>query len=263
MSKILVTVDFTPTAEKAIALAGNIAKTRGDEIVLLHIFEAMHMGEKAAQAMKFSPIYKALVNDLEDLCEKTRNVYGIKVSFIIKDGDIFEHISQSAKEINCSLVVMGVHGLKGIQKITGSYAAQIIAQCTHPFLTIQQNGMPELSGNMLVYTNERTITADKQKWISDFASKFALNVVLIVSTQAGSHMASIMNQNREEFKTLLNNANVSCELSEADNADEVLAAAGSHKPSIIVLIKETSETEFTEDEIKLLYNSSQIPLMRL
>lgn len=263
MSKILVTVDFTPTSEKAIELAGNIAKVRGDEVVLLHIFEALHMGEKAAQAMKLSPIYKALVNDLEDLCEKTRNGYGVRASFIIKDGDIFEHISQTAKEINAGLVVMGVHGLKGIQKITGSYAAQIIAQCKNPFLTLQAGSKTEVNGSLMIYTDERVITESNQQWLANFAKQFGLKVVLIVSSQVSSHIANSLNQNRDEFKALLDQVQVECELAEADNAEDVMSLAGTHNPCLFALVKQPDVTEFAEDEIKLLYNTAQIPLLRL
>lgn len=263
MPKILVTVDFTPTSDKAIELAGNIAKATGDDLVLLHIFEAKHMGEKAAQAMKFSPIYKGLVNDLESLSESTRNTFGVHTSFLIKDGDIFEHISQTVKEMNCKMAVMGVHGLKGIQKITGSYAAQIISQCNHPFLTLQFGSKSALEGSMFVYAGEKIPDQSKQNWLIQFAKTFNMPVHLVVSKQVSSHVASVLNQNKDEFEKNVLQSEVPFIFSQADTAEEVLELAANGQAGLIAIIKNADSPEFSEDEIKLLYNQQQIPLLRL
>ena len=54
---------------------------------------------------------------------------------------IFSTIGEVATEIDANLVIMGTHGIRGMQKLTGSWALKVIVGSKAPFLVVQ--GPPE------------------------------------------------------------------------------------------------------------------------
>ena len=46
-------------------------------------------------------------------------------------------IAEFANEKEASLVVMGTHGMKGMQKLTGSWALKVIVKSKMPFIVVQ------------------------------------------------------------------------------------------------------------------------------
>ena len=119
--KVLVPHDFTEVAEAAVSHASTVAKSFGGEVVLLHVISS----EKARAESE---------DKLKGLIESASNTYSVPVSYEIRKGSIFDRIPEVGEEIGAALVVMGTHGLKGIQHLTGSYALKVIG---HSKLAIQ------------------------------------------------------------------------------------------------------------------------------
>ncbi|MCJ7446418.1 MAG: universal stress protein [Bacteroidales bacterium] len=124
---IIVPWDFTHVAENALAHAVKIGKMVGNNICLLHIVDtginARAAGEK-----------KAL---LQQISETTSKKYNIPVSYDILKGSIFTAIAEFANKKEANLVVMGTHGMKGMQKLTGSWALKVIVKSKIPFIVVQ------------------------------------------------------------------------------------------------------------------------------
>ena len=59
------------------------------------------------------------------------------ISYQISKGSIFTAIAEYANEKDASLVVMGTHGMKGMQKLTGSWALKVIVKSKVPFIVVQ------------------------------------------------------------------------------------------------------------------------------
>ena len=55
----------------------------------------------------------------------------------IEKGSIFSAIAEFANEKDASLVIMGTHGMKGMQKLTGSWALKVIVKSKVPFIVVQ------------------------------------------------------------------------------------------------------------------------------
>ncbi|MEZ5011784.1 MAG: universal stress protein [Bacteroidales bacterium] len=60
-----------------------------------------------------------------------------EVEFALIPGSIFATIADYVNENDASLVIMGTHGLKGMQKLTGSWALKVIVRSKIPFIVIQ------------------------------------------------------------------------------------------------------------------------------
>jgi len=124
---VVVPWDFTVVAENALAHAVKIGRMIGSPITLLHIVDhdisESRMGEK-----------KIL---LDHVCTENSKKYNIQLSPAIVKGSIFTHIAEFVNEKGASLVVMGTHGMKGMQKLTGSWALKVIVKSKVPFIVVQ------------------------------------------------------------------------------------------------------------------------------
>ncbi len=70
-----------------------------------------------------------------------KNDLGVEVSCYVHHGKIFKEIAEyaSEEENTVDFVVMGTHGIKGGQKLFGSWALKVIAGSTVPFIVVQDD----------------------------------------------------------------------------------------------------------------------------
>ena len=125
--KIVVPWDFTGVAENALLHAVKVSKMVNNTIVLLHIIDR---GIKTAD-------YKKKEDKLKVYCEEASQRHDLEVDFAMIPGSIFTAIADYVNENDASLVIMGTHGLKGMQKLTGSWALKVIVRSKIPFIVIQ------------------------------------------------------------------------------------------------------------------------------
>ena len=124
---IVVPWDFTPVAAHALAHAVKIGRMVGNEITLLHIVDT-GISPKALAEKKVQ---------LQRVAEENSKKYNVPLSWNISKGSIFHAIAEFANEKEASLVVMGTHGMLGMQKLTGSWALKVIVKSKMPFIVVQ------------------------------------------------------------------------------------------------------------------------------
>lgn len=124
---IIVTWDFTKVSESALAHAVKISRMVGNDICMLHIVEPgitpAGEGEKATL--------------LKHVAEENAKKYNATIIPNIVKGSIFTSIADFANDKDASLVIMGTHGMKGMQKLTGSWALKVIVRSKVPFIVVQ------------------------------------------------------------------------------------------------------------------------------
>jgi nucleotide-binding universal stress UspA family protein len=139
---IVVPWDFTEVAGFALRHAIRIAKQVNNEIVLLHILEKGLMpGVESARREK-----------LRAIAEETGAKNNLMVKHHITKGSIFTEIADYANDNEASLVVMGTHGMKGMQKLTGSWALKVIVRSKAPFIVVQDPPKDEEKFGHIVFT---------------------------------------------------------------------------------------------------------------
>ena len=124
---IVVPWDFTPVAEFALAHAAKIARMVRNDICLLHIVDSSVKTRVEAEK-------KTLLNRVAD--EGNRK-YNTRISAYVVKGSIFTTIADFVNNMEASLVVMGTHGMQGMQKLTGSWALKVIVKSKIPFIVVQ------------------------------------------------------------------------------------------------------------------------------
>lgn len=124
---IVVTWDFTQLSEMALQHAVKISRMVDTEIRLLHIIP------KKAEAR----IEEEAGSKLQVLSEKNTRENGINTTWVIIRGKIFNEISKYASDEKANMVIMGTHGIRGSQKVFGSWAMRVVLGSKVPFLVIQ------------------------------------------------------------------------------------------------------------------------------
>lgn len=122
---ILVPHDFTKVADNAVAYALELAKAIRANVDLLHVVKSSK--EQSAALKKFDKIVSNLKNKPAE----------VEVRLHVSVGSIYTDIASKASELHSTLIIMGTHGAKGMQKLFGSFAIKVITSTHVPFLVVQ------------------------------------------------------------------------------------------------------------------------------
>jgi nucleotide-binding universal stress UspA family protein len=124
---IVVPWDFTEVAGYALAHAAKISRMTGKDIILLHIVD--HESDiKSLEAARVK---------LQKVAEEAGKNYNVPVAADVIKGSIFTDISEYSNAKEAGLGVMGTHGMKGMQKLTGSWALKVLVKSKMPFIVVQ------------------------------------------------------------------------------------------------------------------------------
>jgi len=123
---IMVTWDFSAVSYFALKHAIKLARILKNNIVLFHIVDEPSEEEAARKKM-------------DGIVAEIKKDYKEDVSYYVHHGNIFKEIAEfaSKEEYNVNFVVMGTHGMKGSQKLLGSWALRVIAGSEVPFIVVQ------------------------------------------------------------------------------------------------------------------------------
>lgn len=122
---ILVPHDFTKVADNALDYALELAKTIKANVDLLHVVKTSK--EQSGALKQFDKIVSKLASKPSDVEIRTH----------VSVGSIYTDIASKASELHSTMIIMGTHGAKGMQKLFGSFAIKVITSTHVPFLVVQ------------------------------------------------------------------------------------------------------------------------------
>jgi nucleotide-binding universal stress UspA family protein len=181
-SKILVPTDFTAVADCALQHAAKLAKLFNGEVILMHVVSSAK-DINSAQAKLDKEVMKAK----EDA--------GVNVSGIIRVGNIFDDIGKAAKTAGARLIIMGTHGVKGIQNITGGYALKVITNSEVPFIVVQKRAMRSGYDNIVLPLNLSQNTKQKLQLAAELAQYFDSKIHIITPSAKDTFLAQKLKAN--------------------------------------------------------------------
>jgi nucleotide-binding universal stress UspA family protein len=150
MKKVLIALDYDPSAQKVAESGYSLAKTMEAEVILLHVVSnpAYYPPTEHVRILGF-------VGHIEKVTLKLDTVDGLKkasqlfidkskkhlddknIQTLIKEGDFAESILQTAKELNADVIVMGSHSHKWLENINmGSVTEKVLHQTTIPLFIV-------------------------------------------------------------------------------------------------------------------------------
>jgi nucleotide-binding universal stress UspA family protein len=150
MGKVLIALDYDPTAQKVAEYGYSLAKTMNAEVTLLHvILDQMYysltghvtimgfVGEKSKGKINTNAIDDAKKTAKQFLDSSKKHLEDNKIQTIIAEGDIAKIILKTADTMNADLIVMGSHSKKWLENIVlGSVTHEVLNSTTLPVFII-------------------------------------------------------------------------------------------------------------------------------
>lgn len=254
--KILVAWDFSPKAQIALEHAIQLAKISNSLVELVHIID--HKEEYSDSCIKMD---KTIENTLIRLNHD--------ISYVVKEGTVFKTLGEYALEVDAILVLMGTHGIRGMQKLTGSWALKVISSSKVPFIVVQGPPRNNHYSNIVFPIDFRKESKLKLKWVGYLAENFKLKVNILVPNTNDAIHAKKINNNLNFAKKYIGEKSIDFEI-------HVSKAKGSFVKQtldfskyveadliIIVITKDIGINDymFGADEQRLIANNEEIPVM--
>lgn len=174
----LVPHDFTQVGDMALKQAIYLAKATDAAVSLLHIVKSDKM--KAEAEAKLKAIKAKTAQEHPNLT--------IKLYAIV--GDIFVDIGKTAEALKSSVVIMGTHGAKGMQKVFGSFAMKVITSTSVPFLIVQNDSVIKKLEKIIFPLGIEAETLQIMGFASNLAKAFGAEVHLIAEKQTDVKFAN-------------------------------------------------------------------------
>lgn len=148
--KVLIALDYDPTAKKVAESGFSMASSMNAEVILLHIIsDPVYYASTA-----YSPImglssemttFPAQLNNIEglkevslDFLEKFKHHLGDEnIKTLVEEGDFASTILKTAKSIHADIIVMGSHSKKWLENIVlGSVTSDVLRETMVPLFVI-------------------------------------------------------------------------------------------------------------------------------
>jgi nucleotide-binding universal stress UspA family protein len=150
MNKILIAIDYAPSAQKVAEQGYALGKAMAADIVLLHVIDdvgyyastvydpIMGFGGFSNSVFLDKVALQSIEKEAEQFLAKTKvHLKDDKIKTTVVHGDIADSILEKAKKEHCHLIVIGTHGRNGIEEFfLGSTAHKLIKHSTVPIYII-------------------------------------------------------------------------------------------------------------------------------
>jgi len=150
MEKILIALDYDPTAQKVAEIGFTLAQAMKAEVILLHVITDITYYSSTNYSpivgytgmMDMTPInmdsIESLVNASKDFLVKMKNHLGDEeIQTIVQEGDFAESIIDVAKKQHADMIVMGSHSKKWLENIImGSVTEKVLKESTLPVFIV-------------------------------------------------------------------------------------------------------------------------------
>ncbi|MBR4440080.1 MAG: universal stress protein [Bacteroidales bacterium] len=254
---IIVPWDYSEKAEFALQHAIVIAKTINTEIILVHIVK--RDSETEAHKQKLAAI-----------CQNIKEQNHIEITYRVKAGNIFTEITNVIAETDALIAFMGTHGMKGFQKITGSWALKVIAGSKAPFIVVQDRPQPNADITKIVVPLDFKLEErEKLVWTSFIASLTKCKFFICYTENSDQIIQKRTLGNIKAAISYLESEGINYELhklpGDNSNAKETIQFAKKIGSGMIIIMT-TKNITFQDyvlgaDEQLIIANDSKIPVM--
>ena len=259
---IIIPWDFSKVAENALLHGIKIAKMVHNDIRLLHIIDKDKTQEEKEE----------IKQKLDKIAEQILSQHSINTSVVILEGSIFSIISKYATDEEANMVIMGTHGIKGMQKITGSWALKVIVGSEVPFIVVRDEPHDQEKIQNIVFPIDFRSENKEKVFMAIYMGKyFDSKIHILKDPVTDKALSRNINTNLNfAIKYLIQN-NIEYDIHTVEKkgnfAKETLKFAEKNKADLI-LIMTTKHINFTDymlgaSEQYIIANSSKIPVMCL
>jgi nucleotide-binding universal stress UspA family protein len=150
IKKVLIALDYNPTAQKVAELGFSLAKAMIAEVFLLHVISdpVYYSSTEYSPIMGFNGFMEtgqlqldnvdSLKKASQQFLDKSKQHLGDKtIQTLVGEGDFAESILKTAKDLHADIIVMGSHSRKWLENIVlGSVTEKVLNQTPVPLFII-------------------------------------------------------------------------------------------------------------------------------
>ncbi|MCO6482986.1 MAG: universal stress protein [Flavobacteriales bacterium] len=257
--RILVPTDFTKVADCAMNHGSAMATRMGAEMHLLHIVARQDDLDEARIKLNMEVERAKRLNDR------------IVIKPQLRVGSVYDEIGNAASEINAELVIMGTHGMRGMQFITGSRALRVITNGKVPFIVVQERNIREDGYRRIVVPMDlQKETRQKVALVADIARYFNSEVHVITPRETDEFLRNQLENNIRFAEQYFGERGVQLEATVADVdssrfVDAVIRYAISVEADLITIMNLSRGNIFgvlgVPYEQEVITNEPMIPVM--
>lgn len=141
--KILIALDFNPSAQKVSEVGYALAQALNAEVILLHVVKPIidyvspDMGYLSIRALSHKSIEGITKSAQEFLIKTKRHLDDQEIQTIVKEGENAETILKTAKELHITTIVMGSHSSNWLEDlVAGSVTKEVLRHSTVPLFIV-------------------------------------------------------------------------------------------------------------------------------
>lgn len=253
--KLLIPIDFTPVTENALHYGLQLPTVK--EVVLFHVVNSDNELNEAQ-------------TKLEALANKYKAKFASGITSSVKTGNIFDHIGEEAIHQKCDIIVMGTHGIKGMQRILGSRAMKVITNSKTPYIVVQNKPFEKIE-QILVPVDFTKESKQILSFLVTISNLFKANIQLL--PQASGKDEFIKNKidnNVGYFRSVLDSN--SCKFTILDDTfsydkryKDITRQAVAHSSDMIVAAidpkVDVADYIMGVEEQKIVANEEQLPVL--
>lgn len=157
MKKVLIALDYDPTAQKIAEAGYGLAKAMNARTILLHVIS----DPVYYSSLNYSPIMgfdgfnsidtiqpetaDELKKTAQNFLEESKKFLGDEsIETVVSSGEFGDTILETAQKLNADIIVLGTHGRKGLDKIlVGSVTENVLRESLIPLYIIPTKGIQE------------------------------------------------------------------------------------------------------------------------
>ena len=258
--RILVPVDFTPVSTNAVNHALAVGKALNSELHLLHIVAKKKSFSEARQR-------------LEAFAKEQLSSFDGVVKTTVRIGHLFDDIDDVSVEMDANLVIMGTHGLKGMQFITGGRALKIVRECSVPVIITQSRPIRETGyDDIVVPLDLHQDTKQKLAIVAEMATYFKGRVHIISPAETDEFLGNQLRRNVEFASDYFEERGIqyTTKISEHDSGafvKDVIRYAASIEADLISIMNFHEKSLMgilgTSYEQQIITNEAEIPVLVL
>ena len=150
MKKVLIALDYDPTAQKVAETGFSLAKTMDAKVILLHVIsDPIHYSSAShikiigfAGCTDTTPLPLDSPAELRDaslfFLDNTKRYLGDEtIQILVKEGDMAATIMKTAENMHVSVIVMGSHSRKCLENIVmGGVTEEVLNNTSIPLFIV-------------------------------------------------------------------------------------------------------------------------------
>jgi len=260
---ILIPTDFSEVCENAIEHGISVAKIMNYRVFLIHV-----VNKETNKYLETENLTRESISEvLDEKVAGYEKEHGIKVEYLIRNGNLFDKIQSVTDKLGVKLIILGTHGKVGFQKITGSYVLKIVSLTSTPTIVVQKRSYSLGYKSIVFPVTAQTQDRQKVVWAINIAKTFGAVVHLIPKFESEKYYKTRIMNVTKQIKNLFDEYGVEyvdkvSEPGAGNFAKQIIDYAVQNEAELIMtLINKDKVAFFSTWDEQIIYNSSQIPVI--